>query len=194
MMEKIQLNCGAIGLMNGTRRAILEMEELVDNSVYTFVHDSTSGFSKLRGGMDTVQGALKTLDEAFEQDVSPCPVVLSLSFVLPFSLPHSSTLVRSYAHPILHLSKARDFLYASLKKQNDDFCTLHREFKGKTTDGLFLSIEGQKVCILEAKLNLTVRRPVLSFASLFSLAACLLICHPPPNSAPPQNQYTSAKD
>ena len=65
--------------------------------------------------------------------------------------------------------------------------------EGKSPDGLYQSVEGQTVWILEAKLNLVVRRPVLSFASLFSLAACSLIYHPPPNSAPPQNQYTSAK-
>jgi hypothetical protein len=33
----------------------------------------------------------------------------------------------------------------------------------------------------------------LVVCSLFSLAACSLICHLPPNSAPPQNQYTSTK-
>jgi hypothetical protein len=95
MLDELRRDNGALGLMNGTRRAVLTMEELVDGSVYTFVHDMTSGLTKLRGGVEMIQGTLKTLDEAFEQDVSPCPVVLSLSF-LTFFLPPSSIL--SFAH------------------------------------------------------------------------------------------------
>jgi hypothetical protein len=75
-----------------------------------------------------------------------------------------------------------------------DLCTLSNELEGKRPDGLFLSMESQTVWILEAKLNLTVRRPVVYLSCrllpLFSLAACSLIYHPPPC---PQNQYTSAK-
>ena len=125
--------------------------------------------------------------------MSCCVISLLLPLFLPSPFPHS--LVRSFVHPILHLSKAFDYLQSSLERDHVDLTSISTrgdELEGKRPDrfGLFQSVEGQTVWILEAKLNLTVRRPVLSFASLFSLAACSLIFTPPPR---PQNQYTSAK-
>ena len=95
-LDKQLLRTGASGLMNGTYRAILKVEELVDGDAYTMLYDTSSKLTKLEGGVKTLQGTLKTIDEAFERDVSPCPAVLSLSFFLSFFLPPSPIL--SFAH------------------------------------------------------------------------------------------------
>jgi hypothetical protein len=104
-LNQLRRDFGAGGFMNGTRRAILKVEDLVDGDAYTMLFNKGSGLTKLQGGMETMQGTLKSLDEAFEEDVSPCPAVFSLSF-LSFFLPPPSILsfARSFIHFALHPS------------------------------------------------------------------------------------------
>jgi len=104
-LDKQFLCNGASGLMNGTYRAILKVEELVDGDAYTMLFNNGSKLTKLEGGVKTLQGTLKSLDEVFEGDVSPCPAVLSLSFFLSFFLPPSPIL--SFAHSYTPFSTFR---------------------------------------------------------------------------------------
>jgi hypothetical protein len=105
-LDQLRRDNGASGLMNGTRRAVLKVEDLVDGDAYTMLFHKGSILTKLQGGMETMQGTLKSLDEAFEEDVSPCPAVFSLSFFLSFFLPPPSILssARSFIHSALHPS------------------------------------------------------------------------------------------
>ena len=163
-LDQLWTSNGASGLMNGTRRSILKVEELVNGDAYTMLFHEGSKLAKLSGGVETLQGTVKTLDAAFEDDVSPTTALYSPSF-LSFFLPPPSipsfarSLVRSFT--VLHPSQAFKSLKYFLKKNNPDPLSMmtisEMKLEGKTPDGMLLSNKGQKMWILEAKFNLTVR-------------------------------------
>ena len=161
-LDQLWTSNGASGLMDGTRRSILKVEELVNGDAYTMLFHEGSKLAKLSGGVETLQGTVKTLDAAFEDDVSPTTALFSPSFLYFFLPPPSipsfaRSLVRSFT--VLHPSQAFKSLKYFLKKDNPDLYVIipEMQLEGKTPDGMLLSNKGQKMWILEAKLNLTVR-------------------------------------
>jgi hypothetical protein len=87
--------------MNGTRRSIRKVEELVNGDAYTMLFHKGSTLAKLSGGVDTLRGTVKSLDAAFEDDVSPTTALYSPSF-LSFFLPPPS--IPSFARSLVHRS------------------------------------------------------------------------------------------
>jgi hypothetical protein len=100
-LDQLLLCNGASGLMNGTRRSIREVEELVNGDAYTMLFHKGSTLAKLSGGVDTLRGTVKSLDAAFEDDVSPTTALYSPSF-LSFFLPPPS--IPSFARSLVHRS------------------------------------------------------------------------------------------
>jgi len=70
ILDKLQEKFGAGGLMNGTSRAVLKFEELVDGDTYIFLYDESSGITKLKANDQQQQGQLDNIASALEKEVT----------------------------------------------------------------------------------------------------------------------------
>eukprot|EP00035_Acanthoeca_spectabilis_P018623 m.397868 g.397868 ORF g.397868 m.397868 type:complete len:365 (-) comp16773_c2_seq38:395-1489(-) len=69
-MEKLFLQYGAGGLMNGTNRSVRDFEELKDGDSYIFVFYSSSGMRKLEKSVGNQQRRLNNMTKAMEKQAN----------------------------------------------------------------------------------------------------------------------------